>query len=142
MIVLVIRKSDNEVMPLRQDSPNHRPGRMTQLTIEKYGGTPSDYIEYLVPAKDRNAVIRAKELVYNHRKEQVDITPHSPEEQQLRQKEPELESVEDDLIKMHLWETAALDLGIKANRYTARKTALQNRAEKLRKDIEGLKNKE
>lgn len=140
MIVLVIRKSDNEVMPLRQDSPNHRPGRMMQVTIEKYGGIPADYIEHLVPKKDKNAVMGAKSLSYDPAKKQVDITAYSSKEGQLRQKEPELESVEDELIKMHLWETTALDLGIEATRYTARKTALQNRADRLREDIEGLEN--
>lgn len=138
MIVLVIKKSDNTVMPLRQNSPNHKPGRMTEVTIEKYGGIPDDYDEYIVPKKDTLDILKAKELTFNPIQERVVITPYSDKEKGLSKKRPELEAVEEEFIKAHVYEAAALALGLDEKRYSKIKKDREKDAEKLKKDIADL----
>ncbi len=138
-IVLVIRKSDNKVMPLRQSAPRHVPGRMKQNTIDKYGGKSQDFFEMIVPPEDTMAVLEAKELIYDPATEQLEIVDFDNKEKQLRHKEPELKAVEEQLIDAHVRETAALELGMNANRYAGIKTSLMVRRDALIQQIDNLK---
>ena len=139
MIVLVIRKISDEVMPPRQDTPTHNPGRMINVVVIQHGGVARDYMEKIVPPEDTQAVLKAKDLIYNPKTDEIEIIPFDSAEEQLRQKEPELETVEDRLIMAHIQETAALDLGMNAERITVLKTALAARRDVLVAEIGDLK---
>ena len=138
MIVLVIRKSDNKVMSERQNSPHHRPGRLTKVVVKQEGGSPFDYIEMIVPNEDTQAVMQAKELSYEPGTGLI-ITSYDEKEKQLRRKEPELAIIEEQLIEAHMKETAARTLGMNANLYTGLKTSLEARRAALKQQIDNLK---
>jgi len=90
MIVLAIRKADSVVMPLRQDSPAHRPGGMTAATIAAYGGAPEDYFEVAIGPKDTQKVLGAKRLTFKPETGELIVTEYSPEERVYRRKASEL----------------------------------------------------
>ena len=94
MVVLVVRIADNVVMPLRQDSPAHKPGGMTLATIQGYGGTPRDYFEIAIPPEHTAGVLQAKELAFDPKTLQVTVTPYTQEEIEVLHKKQELDQLE------------------------------------------------
>lgn len=140
MIVLVVRKADDVVMPLRQNSPKPRPGAMITATVKKYGGVPTDYEELIVEEKDEAKIMSAKELVYNPIKKQIDVIAYTDKEKGLREKNEQYDGVREQLVKWYCYEQAAITLGVPAQSFTARKDAAQNRYDRLAQEIDDLEN--
>jgi hypothetical protein len=140
MITLVIRKSDNKVMPLRQNSPGHKTGQMAKNVAKKFGGNVSGYKEFVVDPADEAAVMGAKEIEYDPVADDIIITPFTAKERGLADKEAELEATEEELIRAYNMEQGASALTIATARYAARRAALQAKLDRIKQDIEDLEN--
>lgn len=131
MLVLAIRKSDGVVMPLRQDSPKHRPGSVAKNTARQFQGLPEDYLEWTVPDKEKESYLSAKELRWDRHAERVKAIPFSGAEREERERINRKAAVEAEMIRMQMEIDAAEKLGLDATDRRAKISRLKAQHEEI-----------
>ena len=131
MLVLAIRKSDNTVMPLRQDSAKHKPGSVAKNTARQFQGLPEDYLEWTVPEKEKELYLSAKELRWNRHVGRVEAVPFSGVERETRDRSNRRSAVEGEMIRVQMEIDAAGKLGLDTKDRRARIARLKAQHEQI-----------
>lgn len=131
MLVLAIRKSDGVVMPLRQDSPKHRPGGVAENTARQFQGLPEDYLEWTVPDKEKESYLSAKELRWDRHAGRVKAIPFSGAERDEHERINRKATVENEMIRMQMEIDAAEKLGLDVTDRRAKLSMLKAQHEEI-----------
>lgn len=133
MLKIVRRKSDDKIMPWRQDSPHHRPGIMEAAIARRFGGVADDYEGIMVPDESRELYMTAKTLGWDKNKKRVKAIPHSGKEKKAKRKAQEMANVEYGMIHAQMYIDAADKLGLDASDKKAELELLKAQHEELKK---------
>jgi hypothetical protein len=132
MLVLAIRKSDGAVMPLRQDSPHHKPGSVARNTARQFEGLPEDYREWTAPGKEKERYLCAKELRWDEHAGRVEAVPYSGEEREERERGNRKAAVENEMIQTQMTIDAAQKLGLDATERRAKLSRLKAQHDEIK----------
>ena len=131
MLKIVRRISDGEIMPWRQDSPNHRPGIMETAIAQMFGGSPTDYEGVMIPGKDKPLYMTAKTLKWDKNKKRVKAIPYSGKEKKAKKTAQEVANIEYELIQAQMYVDAAAKVGVDVSAKKSERDALKVKHEAL-----------
>lgn len=133
MLKIVMRLSDNEIMPWRHDSPNHRPGIMESAIARTFGGVSSDYQGFLIPDKDKDSYMTAKTLKWDKNKKRVKAIPYSGKEKKAKREAREMAGIEHGMIHAQMYIDAADKVGVDVSDKKTELEELKARHKELKK---------
>ncbi len=131
MLKIVRRVSDGEIMPWRQDSPNHRPGIMEAAVANTFGGSPTDYEGVMIPDTNKESYMTAKTLRWDKNKKRVKAIPYSAKEKRAKQKAQDVANIEHDLVQAQMYIDAAAKVGVDVSAKKSERDALKAKHEAL-----------
>lgn len=128
MLQCLIKKSSKEVL-WRQDSPNHRNGKMKAAYVKLHGGDIDDLEEVVVSDMDKEDVFAAKQVYYDASNKRIKTILYTPEEREERREKEMKAIIKNEMIQQQIRLNATKELGFETTDIQAKLIVLKEKFE-------------